>query len=143
MQTEDTLIEGARRGDNDAIGQLFDRHWRDSWRVAYGIVRSRETADEVAQDAFMAAGALSDQISPGSSPVLSDRMRTCVTPDDRPQPRLAATRSPGVIASQPGVSDGRGASADGDRNTSNAPKVAATVGTPIASVSRQPRRGRG
>lgn len=55
MQTEDTLIEGARRGDNDAIGQLFDRHWRDSWRVAYGIVRSRETADEVAQDAFMAA----------------------------------------------------------------------------------------
>jgi RNA polymerase sigma-70 factor (ECF subfamily) len=36
--TEDTLIEGARRGDNDAIAQLFDRHWRDAWRIAHGIV---------------------------------------------------------------------------------------------------------
>ena len=53
--TEDTLIEGARRGDNDAIAQLFDRHWRDAWRIAHGIVRSREAADEVAQDAFLAA----------------------------------------------------------------------------------------
>lgn len=54
-ETEDTLIERARRGDNDAVGQLFDRHWRDAWRVAHGIVRSRETADEVAQDAFLSA----------------------------------------------------------------------------------------
>ncbi len=52
---EDMVIERARHGDSDAIGQLFDDHWTDAWRVAHGILRSRDAAQDVAQDAFLAA----------------------------------------------------------------------------------------
>lgn len=52
---EDAAVEGAKRGDAKAAAALFHEHWEYVWRVAYGVVGRREDADEVAQDAFVAA----------------------------------------------------------------------------------------
>jgi RNA polymerase sigma-70 factor (ECF subfamily) len=49
------LVGEARRGDRDAAGELFARHWPAAWRAAHAIVGRREAADDVAQDAFVRA----------------------------------------------------------------------------------------
>ncbi len=49
------LVERARRGDRDAFGELVQAHLPMVWRVVYRIVRSREDAEDVAQDVFLTA----------------------------------------------------------------------------------------
>jgi RNA polymerase sigma-70 factor (ECF subfamily) len=46
------LIRAARRGDRDAAGELFRRHWPAAWRAAYGVTGRRAMADDIAADAF-------------------------------------------------------------------------------------------
>lgn len=50
--SERALVRAARRGDHDAAGALFERHWQPAWRVAYGITGRRALADDIAADAF-------------------------------------------------------------------------------------------
>jgi RNA polymerase sigma-70 factor (ECF subfamily) len=33
--------------------ELFTRHWRDTWRTAYGLAGDRELAEDAAQEAFL------------------------------------------------------------------------------------------
>jgi len=54
-ETDERLVARARLGSRGAAAELFERHWRDAWRVAYAITRRRESADDVAQDAFVSA----------------------------------------------------------------------------------------
>lgn len=49
------LVLATRAGDDGAFGVLFDRWFDRVWDVAWRIVRDREVAAEVAQDAFLAA----------------------------------------------------------------------------------------
>ncbi|HEX7132096.1 MAG TPA: sigma-70 family RNA polymerase sigma factor [Iamia sp.] len=49
------LVRAAQAGDGEAFGVLFDRWSTRVVDVAYRIVRDREVAAEVAQDAFLAA----------------------------------------------------------------------------------------
>jgi RNA polymerase sigma factor (sigma-70 family) len=49
------LVLATRAGDAGAFGILFDRWFDRVWDVAWHIVRDREVAAEVAQDAFLAA----------------------------------------------------------------------------------------
>ncbi|HMJ75979.1 MAG TPA: sigma-70 family RNA polymerase sigma factor [Iamia sp.] len=49
------LVRAAQAGDGQAFGVLFDRWSSRVLDVAYRIVRDREVAAEVAQDAFLAA----------------------------------------------------------------------------------------
>lgn len=49
------LVNAARAGDGAAFGVLFDRWFARVNDVAYRIVRDREVAADVAQDAFLAA----------------------------------------------------------------------------------------
>jgi RNA polymerase sigma-70 factor (ECF subfamily) len=56
---ERKLLRAARRGDTAAQEELFRRHWRPMHRAAYLIVQDAVTAEDVAQEAFLAAiGAL-------------------------------------------------------------------------------------
>jgi RNA polymerase sigma-70 factor (ECF subfamily) len=57
METEATLVLAAQRGSREALGALFDRHWPQVWRAAYGICGDRELANDAAQDAFLRAAA--------------------------------------------------------------------------------------
>ncbi len=52
IRSDATLVALARDGSRDAAAELFSRHWRPAWRVAFGVTGRRELADDVAQDAF-------------------------------------------------------------------------------------------
>jgi RNA polymerase sigma-70 factor (ECF subfamily) len=52
---ERTLLRAARRGDTDAQEELFRRHWRPMYRAAYLVVQDAAAAEDVAQEAFLAA----------------------------------------------------------------------------------------
>ena len=49
------LVERARRGDDAAFGTLVDRHRTSVFRAALAALGTREDAEEVAQEAFVAA----------------------------------------------------------------------------------------
>jgi RNA polymerase sigma-70 factor, ECF subfamily len=49
------LVRAAQRGSHDAIEELFERHWGAAHRAAYLIVRDAAAAEDVAQEAFLAA----------------------------------------------------------------------------------------
>jgi RNA polymerase sigma-70 factor, ECF subfamily len=50
-----TLVEQAARGDREAFGALVQRHQDRIFNLAYQIVRNREDALDVAQEAFVKA----------------------------------------------------------------------------------------
>ncbi len=49
------LVRSAKAGDPDAASRLFERHWEGIWRTSYALLGTIEDADEVAQEAFVAA----------------------------------------------------------------------------------------
>ena len=52
---EAALIRQARRGSADAIEALVRRHWEDAHRAAYLIVHDAQAAEDIAQEAMLAA----------------------------------------------------------------------------------------
>jgi RNA polymerase sigma-70 factor (ECF subfamily) len=56
---ERALIGAAQGGSDAAIEELFRRHWPNTHRAAYLIVRDAAAAEDIAQEAFLSAfGAL-------------------------------------------------------------------------------------
>ncbi len=53
--SETELIERARAGDADAFGELVERHKGAVYRAARAALRSADEAEDVAQEAFVAA----------------------------------------------------------------------------------------
>lgn len=53
--SDDELVELARGGDRAACGELVERHQQAVFRTALAALRSREEAEELVQDAFVAA----------------------------------------------------------------------------------------
>src|ERR1700742_3823312 len=49
------LVRAAQRGSEEAVEALFRRHWRHSHRAAFLIVRDADAAEDIAQEAFLAA----------------------------------------------------------------------------------------
>jgi RNA polymerase sigma-70 factor (ECF subfamily) len=58
---ERRLVAAARRGDDAAQEELFHRHWLPMYRAAYLITQDKAAAEDVAQEAFMAAIASLDR----------------------------------------------------------------------------------
>lgn len=52
---EQALIERARGGDADAFGAIVARYLERVYRVAYGVVRNADDAQDIAQDTFVRA----------------------------------------------------------------------------------------
>jgi RNA polymerase sigma-70 factor (ECF subfamily) len=52
---ERAWIGAAQRGSTEALERLFRRHWPRAHRAAYLIVRDRAAAEDIAQEAFLAA----------------------------------------------------------------------------------------
>lgn len=50
--TDGVLVQRAGRGDSIAFSELVHRHYRRAMRVAYGLVRSAQDAEDLAQEAF-------------------------------------------------------------------------------------------
>jgi RNA polymerase sigma-70 factor (ECF subfamily) len=52
---ERRLVREAQRGSNHALEALFKRHWSGAYRAAYFIVHDAAAAEDIAQEAFLAA----------------------------------------------------------------------------------------
>ncbi len=56
MATEERkLIREAQRGSRDALAELYAVHWPRAHRAAYLVVHDAGAAEDIAQDAFLAA----------------------------------------------------------------------------------------
>jgi RNA polymerase sigma-70 factor, ECF subfamily len=53
METDDVLIQRIREGDDDAFGEIVDRYKDPLVNYLTHLVRSRDRAEEIAQDAFV------------------------------------------------------------------------------------------
>jgi RNA polymerase sigma-70 factor (ECF subfamily) len=49
------LIRAAQKGSEDALAELFQRHWPRAHRAAYLVVRESAAAEDIAQEAFVSA----------------------------------------------------------------------------------------
>jgi RNA polymerase sigma-70 factor (ECF subfamily) len=54
-RAERALVRAAQRGDHAAVERLFAAHWAAAHRAAWYVVRDAATAEDVAQEAFLAA----------------------------------------------------------------------------------------
>lgn len=54
-RSERALIRGAQAGSEADLEELFDRHWPRAYRAAFLIVHDHAAAEDIAQEAFMAA----------------------------------------------------------------------------------------
>jgi RNA polymerase sigma-70 factor (ECF subfamily) len=52
---EAALVREAQRGSSEALEELFRRHWRRAHRAAYLVVGDGAAAEDIAQEAFLAA----------------------------------------------------------------------------------------
>jgi RNA polymerase sigma-70 factor, ECF subfamily len=52
---ERKLVREAQRGSEEALARLYTAHWRRAHRAAYLVVHDRTAAEDIAQDAFLAA----------------------------------------------------------------------------------------
>jgi DNA-directed RNA polymerase specialized sigma24 family protein len=55
QRAENDLIDGARAGDASAFDELVGRHLRRAYAVAYRLLGQRQDAEDVVQDACLAA----------------------------------------------------------------------------------------
>jgi RNA polymerase sigma-70 factor (ECF subfamily) len=52
---ERALVREAQQGSSAAMARLYARHWRPAYRAAYLVVHDAAAAEDIAQDAFLAA----------------------------------------------------------------------------------------
>jgi RNA polymerase sigma-70 factor (ECF subfamily) len=53
--SEAALVRAAQSGSEGAVEELFARHWPDAYRTALLIAHDRAAAEDIAQEAFLAA----------------------------------------------------------------------------------------
>jgi RNA polymerase sigma-70 factor (ECF subfamily) len=52
---EAALVRAAQKGSEEAVEQLFARHWDGAYRAALLVTGDRAAAEDIAQEAFLAA----------------------------------------------------------------------------------------
>ncbi len=58
---ERALVRAAQQGDAAALEALFRAHWPGAYRAAWFVVRDAQAAEDIAQEAFLAAVAALDR----------------------------------------------------------------------------------
>jgi RNA polymerase sigma-70 factor (ECF subfamily) len=53
--SEAALVRAAQRGSEQAVAELFDRHWSAAYRAALLVTGDRAAAEDIAQEAFVSA----------------------------------------------------------------------------------------
>ncbi len=67
MPSSTPSIESLRAGDPQALSQLFEIHADRVYRLAFGLLRERQAAEDVVQETFLAAMTHLDQFEGRSS----------------------------------------------------------------------------
>ena len=55
VRSDGALVRAAQSGSDAAIDELFRRHWPSAYRTAWLVVRDAAAAEDIAQEAFVAA----------------------------------------------------------------------------------------
>jgi RNA polymerase sigma-70 factor (ECF subfamily) len=55
QRAEPALVRAAQRGSTEAVDELFRRHWPAAHRAAWLVVHDAAAAEDIAQEAFLAA----------------------------------------------------------------------------------------
>jgi RNA polymerase sigma-70 factor (ECF subfamily) len=55
VRTDRALVRAAQRGDAEALERLYRAHWEMAHRAAYLVVHDAAAAEDIAQEAFLAA----------------------------------------------------------------------------------------
>jgi RNA polymerase sigma-70 factor (ECF subfamily) len=55
LGSEQRLVREAQQGSSAAMAELYTAHWRAAYRAAYLVVHDAPAAEDIAQDAFLAA----------------------------------------------------------------------------------------
>jgi RNA polymerase sigma-70 factor (ECF subfamily) len=55
LRSERQLVREAQRGSSEALAALYHAHWPGAHRAAYLVVHDGAAAEDIAQDAFLAA----------------------------------------------------------------------------------------
>ena len=82
---ERALVRGAQGGSAAALDKLFRLHWRRAHRAAYLVVHDAAAAEDIAQEAFLAAIRNLDRSTAAARCSLAASHRR--QPGDRPRPR--------------------------------------------------------
>jgi RNA polymerase sigma-70 factor (ECF subfamily) len=53
--SEAALVRAAQKGSEEAVEELFARHWSQAYRAAFLVTGDRAAAEDIAQDAFLSA----------------------------------------------------------------------------------------
>jgi RNA polymerase sigma-70 factor (ECF subfamily) len=67
LDADTPLLELVRRGDAAAFERLFERHYAAVYRALYGLLGSREEAEDLAQETFLALYRNPPRPQPGAS----------------------------------------------------------------------------
>ncbi len=54
-RSEAALVRAAQRGSEEAVEELFNRHWSGAYRAALLVTGDRAAAEDIAQEAFLSA----------------------------------------------------------------------------------------
>jgi RNA polymerase sigma factor (sigma-70 family) len=54
VRSDEEVLEAVGRGDDDALGVLYDRFGRLAYRLAYRVLRDQTLAEDAVQEAFLA-----------------------------------------------------------------------------------------
>jgi len=107
--SEASLVKAAQRGSGEAFAELFRRHWPRAHRAAWLVVHDATAAEDVAQEAFLAAVRALDRFdrrhAPGDDVVAA---LSALPPDQRAVivMRHLLGFTPGEIASALGLPRG-------------------------------------
>jgi len=67
--SDEALVERIRAQDFDALRLLYERYGGQAFAVAYGVISSREAAEEIAQDTFLSVWRHAHTYDPSVGPV--------------------------------------------------------------------------
>ena len=65
--SDETLMQAVARGQSAAFEQLILRHQQAAWRTAYRMLGCRQTAEDVAQEAFLRIYQAADRYQPSAA----------------------------------------------------------------------------
>jgi RNA polymerase sigma-70 factor (ECF subfamily) len=52
-QSDEQLLEALKHGSEQSFAEIFKRHWKKNYRIAYQKLRKKEISEELVQDLFL------------------------------------------------------------------------------------------